>query len=494
MRPRRYKLRLFWQRVPRNEFAKTQCELDELSDEVMMSLFPYQPETGSEPLGGRRRPQSQEPAEGADAIIQEEAQTSQACACVPAIAIGGERRSSRSKDMDAARKFRVAQVFRGAGAPCVGLSFHGGGRWCVAATGDGVVRVLDGLRGVLRKEVRCAARGVGAACFGHAELCVVVADAAPGTGVRYLSLHDNRYLRAFEGHAAPVCGLAPSPASDAFFSLGEDGTCVLWDAAQRRAAVARLDVFAARRVAPAAPRARRRVRARRARLRRRRGVRRRAGRRRAGALRRAALPRGAFRDVPRRPRRAGGGRGARGGGARGAGPLGAPRVRACVEIKFRAPHAMQPKSLVDFHTGSRPTARRCWSPARRASTRCWTRSRATRSRRSPRRRLRPAASARRRRRPRSRRAAARSSPAAATASCARGTRRRRGGRARRCPRATPARGANRVLAALRRRRDRVCQHGALACRRVREIEGLADHAADAHLALLGWHLRVPNKY
>ena len=147
--------------------------------------------------------------------------------------------------MDAARKFRVAQVFRGAGAPCVGLSFHGGGRWCVAATGDGVVRVLDGLRGVLRKEVRCAARGVGAACFGHAELCVVVADAAPGTGVRYLSLHDNRYLRAFEGHAAPVCGLAPSPASDAFFSLGEDGTCVLWDAAQRRAAVARLDVFAA---------------------------------------------------------------------------------------------------------------------------------------------------------------------------------------------------------------------------------------------------------
>ena len=113
------------------------------------------------------------------------------------------------------------------------------------ATGDGVVRVLDGLRGVLRKEVRCAARGVGAACFGHAELCVVVADAAPGTGVRYLSLHDNRYLRAFEGHAAPVCGLAPSPASDAFFSLGEDGTCVLWDAAQRRAAVARLDVFAA---------------------------------------------------------------------------------------------------------------------------------------------------------------------------------------------------------------------------------------------------------
>ena len=147
--------------------------------------------------------------------------------------------------MDAARKFRVAQVFRGAGAPCVGLGFHGGGRWCVAATGDGVVRVLDGLRGVLRKEVRCAARGVGAACFGHAELCVVVADAAPGTGVRYLSLHDNRYLRAFEGHAAPVCGLAPSPASDAFFSLGEDGTCVLWDAAQRRAAVARLDVFAA---------------------------------------------------------------------------------------------------------------------------------------------------------------------------------------------------------------------------------------------------------
>ena len=383
----------------------------------------------------------------------------------------GERRSSRSKDMDAARKFRVAQVFRGAGAPCVGLSFHGGGRWCVAATGDGVVRVLDGLRGVLRKEVRCAARGVGAACFGHAELCVVVADAAPGTGVRYLSLHDNRYLRAFEGHAAPVCGLAPSPASDAFFSLGEDGTCVLWDAAQRRAAVARLDVFAADasrrpRHAPVAAFARDALvfaagaafaDAR--------------GRRRAGALRRAALPRGAFRDVPRRPRRAGGGRGAR-GGARARAPLGAPRVRACVEIKFRAPRGRaQPKSLVDFHTGARPTARRCWSPARRASTRALDRSRAARSRRSPRRRLRPAAArgggggrvrAGRRRGPRRRRRRrpARVGPGGAAAAV----------------RALPAGHAGpvariRARAALRRRRDRASQHGARLARRVRAMRG-----------------------
>ena len=391
--------------------------------------------------------------------------------------------------MDAARKFRVAQVFRGAGAPCVGLSFHGGGRWCVAATGDGVVRVLDGLRGVLRKEVRCAARGVGAACFGHAELCVVVADAAPGTGVRYLSLHDNRYLRAFEGHAAPVCGLAPSPASDAFFSLGEDGTCVLWDAAQRRAAVARLDVFAAD--ASRRPRhARRRVRARQRRLRRRRGVRRRAGRRRAGARRRAALPRGAFRDVPRRPRRAGGGRGARGGGAR-RGAAGAPRVRACSEILIWAPHAGATQvAEADFSHGLRPTARRCWSPARRASTR-WTRSRATQPRRPPRRRLRPAARGGGGGRVRA------GGGGAVLAGGGDGVLRAWDPAALRRPRWRARwprwpRGANRVLAALRRRRDRVCQHGALACGEL--ICGRADHAADAHLALLGWHLRVPTKY
>ena len=261
--------------------------------------------------------------------------------------------------MDAARKFRVAQVFRGAGAPCVGLGFHGGGRWCVAATGDGVVRVLDGLRGVLRKEVRCAARGVGAACFGHAELCVVVADAAPGTGVRYLSLHDNRYLRAFEGHAAPVCGLAPSPASDAFFSLGEDGTCVLWDAAQRRAAVARLDVFAADasrrpRHAPVAAFARDALVFA------------------AGAAFADARGGGALALYDARHYRAGPFatfRVDRGALAAVAAPEAAARAArgrwARLEFapvwksNFGRPTPSQPKSLVDFHTGSRPTARRC---------------------------------------------------------------------------------------------------------------------------------------
>ena len=389
-----------------------------------------------------------------------------ACLRLPS---GGERRSSRSKDMDAARKFRVAQVFRGAGAPCVGLSFHGGGRWCVAATGDGVVRVLDGLRGVLRKEVRCAARGVGAACFGHAELCVVVADAAPGTGVRYLSLHDNRYLRAFEGHAAPVCGLAPSPASDAFFSLGEDGTCVLWDAAQRRAAVARLDVFAADasrrpRHAPVAAFAR-------------------------DALVFAAGA--AFAD-------------ARGGGALAlydarhyrAGPFATFRVDRGALAAVAAPEAAAraargrwarlefapvwksnfgrptPCNLSHWLISTQVRARRRDAAGRRRGGRPHAAGR-VRGRRARgvrraavcgRRRARGGGGGRvragRRRGPRRRRRRrpARVGPggaAAAVRGAARGPRR--------------PRGANRVLAALRRRRDRVCQHGALACRRVREI-------------------------
>lgn len=142
----------------------------------------------------------------------------------------------------------VGAVFQGSGAPSTALAFHRLGQYCVCGTADGTLRLIDAVAGTAKKVVHDRKRGVGAACFSHHAQSVLVAGGAAADGfpadaaktVRYWSLYDNRYLRAFAGHDAPVTAVAPSPASDAFFTAGADGRVVLWDLAAPRAAVAAL--------------------------------------------------------------------------------------------------------------------------------------------------------------------------------------------------------------------------------------------------------------
>lgn len=47
--------------------------------------------------------------------------------------------------------------------------------------------------------------------------------------IRYLSAHDNSYIRYFRGHTAAVTTIALSPSSDAFLSASHDDTVRLWD-------------------------------------------------------------------------------------------------------------------------------------------------------------------------------------------------------------------------------------------------------------------------
>ena len=45
-------------------------------------------------------------------------------------------------------------------------------------------------------------------------------DAVQTHAIRYLSHHDNRYLRFYKGHTDRVTSLAMSPKSDQFISTG----------------------------------------------------------------------------------------------------------------------------------------------------------------------------------------------------------------------------------------------------------------------------------
>lgn len=51
----------------------------------------------------------------------------------------------------------------------------------------------------------------------------------PPDAIRYLSSHDNTYIRYFRGHTAAVTSIALNPSSDAFISSSLDNTVRLWD-------------------------------------------------------------------------------------------------------------------------------------------------------------------------------------------------------------------------------------------------------------------------
>lgn len=53
--------------------------------------------------------------------------------------------------------------------------------------------------------------------------------------IRYLTTHDNAFIRYFEGHEATVTSLAMHPGHDDFISCSKDGTVRLWNASTKNA-------------------------------------------------------------------------------------------------------------------------------------------------------------------------------------------------------------------------------------------------------------------
>ena len=71
--------------------------------------------------------------------------------------------------------------------------------------------------------------------FTHHAQSIIYASTKSDDTIRYLSTHDNQYLRYFKGHGAPVTSLSLCPADDTFLSSSLDNTVRLWDLASPNA-------------------------------------------------------------------------------------------------------------------------------------------------------------------------------------------------------------------------------------------------------------------
>lgn len=65
--------------------------------------------------------------------------------------------------------------------------------------------------------------------YTHHEQCLLVSSDQRSTDVRYLSLHDNKYLRSFQGHHGYISSISMSPLDDNFLTASIDKTIVKWD-------------------------------------------------------------------------------------------------------------------------------------------------------------------------------------------------------------------------------------------------------------------------
>lgn len=110
------------------------------------------------------------------------------------------------------------------------IDFDDTGYYCItAAVEDESIQLYDVKQGKHVKTIYSKKYGCDLARFTHRSMNCIYASRKEDDTIRYLSLHDNQYIRYFRGHKGMVNALEVSPIDDMFLSAGLDDTVRLWD-------------------------------------------------------------------------------------------------------------------------------------------------------------------------------------------------------------------------------------------------------------------------
>ena len=128
-------------------------------------------------------------------------------------------------------KYRLGKVWKENKAPINSLDFTPNGDYLVSSSNDHSINLYNCNSGTLRKTVFNKSFGTSLVRFTHHPNAVILAsnNGSWDETIRYLSLHDNRFLRYFKGHKKRVTTLELSPNDDTFISGSLDKTIRFWD-------------------------------------------------------------------------------------------------------------------------------------------------------------------------------------------------------------------------------------------------------------------------
>lgn len=132
-------------------------------------------------------------------------------------------------DEGAVRGLGLGKVFRENSARINSLHFSADGQLLISGSDDDSIVIYDCQSGTRKRQVNSKKYGVDLIRFTHAPNTAIHASTKVDDTIRYLSLHDNKYIRYFPGHTKKVVTLAMSPLDDMFLSGSMDKTIRLWD-------------------------------------------------------------------------------------------------------------------------------------------------------------------------------------------------------------------------------------------------------------------------
>jgi len=127
------------------------------------------------------------------------------------------------------KAFKPGKIFRDNSDRINHLDFSANGEMLIASSDDDSIVLYDCLDGRQTKTSNSKKYGAAFIQFTHATNAVLHSSTKVDDTIRYLSLHDNKYLRYFIGHTKTVVGLNMSPVDDSFISASLDKTIRLWD-------------------------------------------------------------------------------------------------------------------------------------------------------------------------------------------------------------------------------------------------------------------------
>lgn len=97
------------------------------------------------------------------------------------------------------------------------------------ARDDDTLQIYNCKEGKHAKELKSQKYGVHLARFSHHAQSIIYASTKVDDTIRFLSTHDNSYIRYFRGHTDTVTSISLCPSSDTFMSCSKDNTVKLWN-------------------------------------------------------------------------------------------------------------------------------------------------------------------------------------------------------------------------------------------------------------------------
>lgn len=135
-----------------------------------------------------------------------------------------------AKVQDVIAAFRPTRLIKGPpNTAYTSIDFDDSGEFLLLSRTDATIQLFNTKAGAHAKELKSQKYGSALARFTHHSTSIIYASTKVDDGIRYLSMHDNSFIRYFRGHTGRVTSLSVSPSDDKFLSASLDNTVKIWD-------------------------------------------------------------------------------------------------------------------------------------------------------------------------------------------------------------------------------------------------------------------------